>query len=123
METNTVSIGFSAGAERHIGQSRVSPFVGAAAGYRYSQNKTTTSDTSFSRENKQNRNIFSTTFSLGAEFWVTKNLSLAGRYDFRVSYESTKYTTTSTGLPTLKSSENGATLGVGTTSLILAVYF
>ena len=63
-------------------------------------------------------------FGVGAEYWVTKRLSLAGQHMFQVSYTSgTQEAQDYSALTKSAQDLRGINIGLGTSSLILALYF
>jgi hypothetical protein len=112
------------GVEWHLDQScNFSPYLVGAfytryerQRYEYTNTYSLTKQETISKETR-----FGISFGLGAEYWITKRLSLAGQHLFVLSYASgTQENNTSTNST---QATQGVDLGLGTSTLILSVYF
>jgi opacity protein-like surface antigen len=118
------SVGFSTAIERHLVRARFSPYVGAGVGYTYTYRKNSRASDSSSSERRTDAHQGSVALDLGVEFWLSRNFSLAGQYDFSFRYvtQNDRYGSSREPDPRVSSSDQWTT-GVGAGSLILAVYF
>ena len=131
--------GISAGMEYHLLSTRVSPYVGAEIGFSSASTESksagsVTPPTVFTQTTTKNStggllgylagmNI-SISAILGVEFFLTKELSLAGEYQLGYGMLSRPDMEVITG-PTTTKTKSGSfsAIGVSTTALTLAVYF
>jgi hypothetical protein len=115
------------GIEGHMMQSdNFSPYITGALfarheTYWYEHRGVYVFDTNESHTKKTSIGVL---FGVGAEYWITKRLSLAGQHMFQLSYTSgteevQEYSALTKSAQTLQ----GVNIGLGTSSLILALYF
>jgi hypothetical protein len=115
------------GSEWHINPAdNFSPYLAGAWFVRYDNQHNESSYSSASRADITitKKTSIGFCFGVGAEYWITKRISLAGQHLFQASYalgtqEHTDYYSTITTAQTIR----GFNIGVGTSSLILSVYF
>lgn len=138
---SVTQLGISGGVEYHLSMNRLSPFVGAILGFSTASTKSVSStnspkDTVITIKNNENGEMkypAGTGINLnaigGAEFFITKELSLSAEYQFgynlvmRPDQKITKVTGTHTEIDTKKLGSLW-TLGISNGgSLTLAVYF
>ncbi|MGA9120271.1 MAG: hypothetical protein WB699_12985, partial [Bacteroidota bacterium] len=119
---STVQLQF--GVEAHTFLSNeFSPYVTGAIFGRYEdQNyKTTYSGPSISHESKYKSTNLGLLAGLGAEYWISNRISLAGQQTFQLSYGFGSHEEI-TDVDT-KQNTRGFDVGLGTSSLILSIYF
>ena len=117
----TSQIGLSAGVERHLLSSRFSPYIGGAAGYRYSLVKS--ESTQSTRYSETDRHIVSASLNLGVELWVMSSLSLAGQYGFALEYVRDKSGTYGGSSPANERTVERNRINLGQTSVVVSAYF
>lgn len=60
-------------------------------------------------------------FGLGVEYWVHERISFSGQHMFQARYETGERNTLT--IPNEKQNTNGFNFNLGTTSLIISIYF
>jgi hypothetical protein len=136
---SATEFGLTIGAEYHMLKSRVSPYVGAELGFTSASTEQKSAGTAlppavYTQTVTKNAtggllgyyggmNIGIAAI-LGVEFFLTKELSLAGEYQLGFGITSRSDQEITTG-PTTTTTKTGSTtaMGVSTTALTLAVYF
>jgi hypothetical protein len=111
------------GTEWHFDQvDSFSPFVAAAVFGRYESRSTEYVYPQVPiEETVTNTTSVGLNLGLGAEYWITKRFSLTGQHLFQVSYS--KGTQEYKRVVAANSDTRGFNLGLGTSSLILTLYF
>jgi opacity protein-like surface antigen len=120
---SSTSVGLSTAIERHLVRARLSPYVGAGIGYTYTYRKTSRADDRFSRESRTKAHQASGALTLGVEYWLSSNFSLAGQYRLSFYYVRQKDTSDSSFSDPEERTTDQWNAGLGATSLVLAVYF
>ncbi len=72
-------------------------------------------------ENRDRTNSLNIDFGLGVEYWILNRISLSGQHLFNASYEFGERSTGTT--PNEIQKTKGFQTGLGTTSIILSIYF
>jgi hypothetical protein len=128
--TSSTTYGISAGAEYHFAVSRVSPYGGAEVLFSSTSSESKSSAVSSTTQTTLKNALGSagTTIKvsaiLGAEFFMTKELSLGGEYQLGFSSTSRPNEESTTGSTTTTRNGGSATqIGIGTTLLTLSLYF
>ena len=117
------STGLSVAVERHLGRSRLTPYVGGGIGYDYTRDTSTSADTSSTSERTLTNHRVSASLNFGVEFWITQHFTLAGQYGLVGAYTSAKAVQSQTNATTRESTSNNTQIGMGAGALVLAVYF
>ena len=111
------------GLERHLKlNNRISPYLGLNAGVGYDIYEQERIDTAHTTRIKQEEYMPLFNCILGVEYFITKNISLSGQYNLRFSYASGKRKNWSDDLYREQEYKELNT-GIGTSTLILAIYF
>jgi hypothetical protein len=136
---SATEFGITLGAEYHLLKSRVSPYVGAELGFSSASTEqksagsaippavytqTVTKNATGGLLGYYGGSTLGIAALIGVEFFVTKELSLAGEYQLGYGMSARADQEVTTG-PTTTTTKTGATTGIGisTTALTLAVYF
>jgi hypothetical protein len=112
------------GLEWHTVQSNnFSPYIAGALFARYERHLYEYSASTFNSPEVSNvkRTNVGLCFGLGAEYWMTQRLSLSGQHLFQISYASgtQEYDATTSSTQ----ATHGFNVGLGTSSLVLSLYF
>lgn len=118
--SSTMTAGLDAAYLWHIHATlAISPYAGVGAGIAYGKTKnTSTNNAGATTDNTSHTMTVGGNVVLGVEYFFTRNISLAGQHMLGVSSQ-----TTTVDAGTNFPNGTGTTLGIGTSSLILAIYW
>jgi opacity protein-like surface antigen len=120
-DADNTLVGITAGLQRHLTTSRISPYVGLGAGYSYWTIRSESN--SSSAQSTTNRHILSADINLGVEFWLAEGVSLAGQYGLEGRYVDENRESNDASGSTTESDVKRTTLEFGTTRVFVSAYF